>query len=92
MKGVAHHLLNVCRPNEFFSMAQFQRLAYAAIDDVLARDHVPFIVGGTGLYVDSVADGYLLSDKPPDLDYRAELAKARDLLTSEWANDCWPQD
>ena len=75
MQGVPHHLIDVREPNEFFSMADFQRMSYAAIDGILARGHLPMIVGGTGLYVDSVLDGYLLSDREPDLGYRAELEK-----------------
>ncbi len=74
-QGVPHHLIDVREPNEFFSMADFQRMAYQAIDDIRGRGHLPMIVGGTGLYVDSVLDGYLLSDKEPDLAYRAELEK-----------------
>ncbi len=72
-QGVPHHLIDVREPNEFFSMADFQRLAYQAIDEIRGRGRLPMIVGGTGLYVDSVLDGYLLSDKEPDLAYRAEL-------------------
>jgi len=73
MKGVPHHLIDVCKPGDFFSMADFQRLAYQAIDDIIARGKLPFLVGGTGLYVDSVADGYELSDRAPDLALRAHL-------------------
>ena len=73
MKGVPHHLIDVCKPGDFFSMADFQRLAYQAIDDIHARGKIPFLVGGTGLYVDSVADGYELSDRAPDLELRAHL-------------------
>ena len=75
MQGVPHHLIDVREPGEFFSMADFQRMSYAAIDGILARGRLPMIVGGTGLYVDSVLDGYLLSDTEPDLAYRAELEK-----------------
>ena len=75
MQGVPHHLIDVREPNEFFSMADFQRMSYTAIDGILARGRLPMIVGGTGLYVDSVLDGYLLSDREPDLAYRAELEK-----------------
>ena len=75
MQGVPHHLLNVCQPGDFFSMADFQRMAYEAIDDILARGKLPFLVGGTGLYVESVIEGYLLTGKMPDLQYRAELEK-----------------
>ena len=73
MKNVPHHLLDVRSPGEFFSMADFQRLAYEAIDGILQRDRIPFLVGGTGLYVDAVADGYELSEKAPDHSLRAHL-------------------
>ena len=73
MQGVPHHLLDVRDPGEFFSMADFQRLAYEAIDGILSRGKTPFLVGGTGLYVDAVADGYVLSEKAPDHALRAHL-------------------
>ena len=73
MKGVPHHLLDVRDPGEFFSMADFQRLAYEAIDGIISREKIPFLVGGTGLYVDAVADGYELSDRAPDHALRAHL-------------------
>lgn len=73
MQGVRHHLIDVAEPNDFFSMHDFQRLAYEAVDDVRARGRTPFLVGGTGLYVASVTDGYVMSDTEPDLEYRAYL-------------------
>ena len=73
MKGVPHHLIDVREPGEFFSMADFQRMSFSLVDGILARGRLPMIVGGTGLYVDSVLDGYELSDTEPDLAYRAEL-------------------
>ena len=73
MQGVRHHLIDVAEPNEFFSMHDFQRMAYEAVDDVRARGKTPFLVGGTGLYVASVTEGYVMSDTEPDLEYRAYL-------------------
>ena len=73
MQGVRHHLIDIAEPNEFFSMHDFQRLAYEAVDDVRARGRMPFLVGGTGLYVASVTEGYVMSDTEPDLEYRAYL-------------------
>ena len=73
MQGVRHHLIDVAEPNEFFSMHDFQRLAYEAVDDIRARGRTPFLVGGTGLYVASVTEGYVMSDTEPDLEYRAYL-------------------
>ena len=72
-RGVPHHLIDVCAPNDFFSMHDFQRLAYEAIDGILARGRLPFLVGGTGLYVASVTEGYVMSDTAPDLGYRDYL-------------------
>jgi len=72
-RGVPHHLIDVCAPGEYFSMHDFQRLACQAIDGILARGRLPFLVGGTGLYVASVTEGYVMSDAAPDLEYRAHL-------------------
>ncbi|MBQ6594619.1 MAG: tRNA (adenosine(37)-N6)-dimethylallyltransferase MiaA [Clostridia bacterium] len=73
MKGIPHHLIDVAEPNDFFSMRDFQLLACEAIDSIHSRGRVPFLVGGTGLYLECVTEGYVLSDKAPDLAYRAEL-------------------
>ena len=73
MQGVPHHLIDVVEPGEFFSMHDFQKLSYAAIDDIVSRNKMPFMVGGTGLYVASVAEGYQMSDSAPDLEYRDYL-------------------
>ena len=73
MQGVRHHLIDIAEPNDFFSMHDFQRLAYEAVDDIRARGRTPFLVGGTGLYVASVTEGYVMSDTEPDLEYRAYL-------------------
>ena len=73
MRGVPHHLLDVCAPGAFFTMADFQTLAYRAAQDIQARGRQPFLVGGTGLYVSAVCEGYTLSATPPDLAYRTQL-------------------
>ena len=73
MMGVPHHLLDVAQPNDFFSLADFQRLAYEAIDDILSRGGTPFLVGGTGLYINAIVDGYTLHEGSPDLKLRKEI-------------------
>lgn len=55
---VPHHLLDVRNPDESFSAAEFKRLAEQAIADIQARDRLPVMVGGTGLYVDAVLFNY----------------------------------
>ena len=73
MAEVKHHLIDILDLNQPFSVAHFQKLAYEAIDDVLKRGHLPFLVGGTGLYTRAVVEGYNLSDVPPDVEKRKML-------------------
>lgn len=73
MAEVKHHLIDILDLNQPFSVAHFQKLAYEAIDDVLDRGHLPFLVGGTGLYTRAVVEGYNLSDVPPDIEKRKML-------------------
>ena len=70
---VKHHLIDIIDAPEPFSMADFQGLAYEAIDGIIARGRIPFLVGGTGLYSRSVAEGYNLSDVAPDESLREQL-------------------
>lgn len=71
---VPHHLLDIADPAEGFSAAVFQRLALAVIADVSARGKLPIMVGGTGLYIDSVLYGYSFLP-PSDPSLRAELSR-----------------
>lgn len=74
--AVPHHLLDIVAPDEVFSLAQYQRAAYAAIDDIHRRSRLPLLVGGTGLYVRAVLDGLGIPEAPPDEALRAELEQA----------------
>ena len=73
MEGIPHHLLDVADPGEPFSVALFQSMAYKAIDGVIERGSLPLLVGGTGLYLRSVAEGYVFHEAPPDPQLRQEL-------------------
>lgn len=78
---VPHHLLDVADPREGFSAAVFQRLAYAAIDDIAGRGKLPIMVGGTGLYVDSVLFDYEFLPAPaPELRERLNRLNLAELL------------
>ena len=54
--GVSHHLMDVWPMEHLVTVSEFQTDARAAIDDVLARDRVPVVVGGSGLFVSAVLD------------------------------------
>lgn len=72
-RAVPHHLVDVVAPDEVFTLAQYQRAAYAAIDDIHRRARLPLLVGGTGLYVRAVLDGLGIPEAPPDDALRTEL-------------------
>ena len=75
---VRHHLIDVAEPSVDYSLSLYQRDALAAIADVVARDHVPLLVGGTGLYLRAVIDQL---DIPPQYELiRAELETDGDTL------------
>lgn len=73
MKGIPHYLIDVVNPNDFFSLSHYQKMAYEAIDDIHSRGKKSFVVGGTGLYVNSIVDGYNLNDAEPDFAIRKEV-------------------
>ena len=68
-----HHLIDAAEPDEPFSLADFLRLARAAIDDVHARGRLPLLVGGTGQYITALTEGWSAPEVPPDPALRAEL-------------------
>jgi tRNA dimethylallyltransferase len=68
-----HHLIDVVDPDQVLGLAEYQALAYAAINDVLGRKRVPFLVGGTGQWVRAVTEGWGVPRVPPDYALRAEL-------------------
>lgn len=70
---VPHHLLDIKEIGEPFSVADFQGLAYALIPQILSRGKLPFLVGGTGLYIGSVVHGYIMNEESPDIALREAL-------------------
>lgn len=85
MEGVPHHLLDVVEPGQPYSVAEYQQSAYAAIDQILARGHLPFLVGGTGLYLRAVTEGFTFVEAPPDPALRAQLEdKSSEALYQLW--------
>jgi tRNA dimethylallyltransferase len=57
-RGVPHHLLGILEPDAEFSVARFQELARQKITEIAGRGKLPFLVGGTGLYIQAVVDPY----------------------------------
>ncbi|MDD2212162.1 MAG: tRNA (adenosine(37)-N6)-dimethylallyltransferase MiaA [Clostridia bacterium] len=72
-KGVPHHLLDIKDLDEPFSVAEFQKLAREKITEIAGRGKIPFLVGGTGLYIQAVIDPYEFTEQQNVLPYRHKL-------------------
>ena len=70
---VPHHLINIVNPDEAFSLVQYQALAFRAISDIQRRQKLPLLVGGSGLYVWAVLEGWKIPQVPPDPEFRHRL-------------------
>jgi len=70
---VTHHMIDIIYPNESFSLAQYQQMATNAINGIIRRQKIPFLVGGSGQYVRAVLEGWGIPRVPPDPDFRRNL-------------------
>ena len=73
LQAAVHHLIDVAAPSELFTVSDYRRLAYSAIDDILARGKLPILVGGTGLYLNAISYEMNLGTNGADSSIRAEL-------------------
>ena len=70
---VPHHLIDVVNPDDDFTLAGYLQGAYRAIADIQQRGKLPLLVGGSGLYVWSLLEGWIIPGVPPDRKLRQEL-------------------
>ena len=75
MAGIPHHLLDVASPRGQFTVAKFKQLAEKAVKDIRGRGKLPIVVGGTGLYIDTLLGRFTIPEVPPDLALRKKLEK-----------------
>ncbi len=81
--AVPHHLIDIVDPDEELTLAHYQALATAAIEEVWSRGKLPMLVGGTGLYVRAVTEGWTVPQVPPDQALRARLLAEAEQLGHE---------
>lgn len=74
-KKIPYHLIDVVDPMEQFSLADFQKKSFLAMDDILKRNKLPIIAGGTGMYTQAIVDGFDLADSFSSREYRDKLEK-----------------
>lgn len=72
-EGIAHHMLSIAEPSENYSAARYVKDASACADDIISRGKLPIVVGGTGLYIDSLVKGTEFAEFCEDESLRREL-------------------
>lgn len=83
-KPVAYHLIDIAEPGEDYNVFRFQQDFYAAFNDIVSRDKLPILCGGTGLYIESVLGKYSLSNVPENKPLRAALMHLSQQELSEY--------
>jgi tRNA dimethylallyltransferase len=81
-RGIAHHMLSVAEPDESYSVARYVEQADGCVRDILSRGRLPILVGGTGLYIDSLISGRVFAGER-DEGLRQELSDRYDSLGGE---------
>jgi tRNA dimethylallyltransferase len=82
--GAAHHLIDICTPDETLTLAQYQRLAYQTIEAIHRRSHLPLLVGGTGQYIKAVVEGWGIPEVAPQAELRRSLAQLGEPELARW--------
>jgi len=72
-ENIRHHLLDVVKPTQYFSVYNYQKLALKAIKDILKRKKLPILCGGTGFYISSVIENWQFVKLKPDWKIRKKL-------------------
>ncbi|MCC9020880.1 tRNA (adenosine(37)-N6)-dimethylallyltransferase MiaA [Bacillus nakamurai] len=75
MEGVPHHLIDILEPSDSFSTADYQKMVRAKISEIANRGKLPMIVGGTGLYIQSVLYDYTFTENSGDPVFRENMEK-----------------
>lgn len=75
MQGIPHYMIDIVLPNEAFSVSEYKKMAEIYIEDIIKRGKIPIVVGGTGLYINSLIYGIEYEDVKIDEEYRLELEK-----------------
>ncbi len=85
IKNIPHHMIDIVNPDEKFSVSKYVEQASKCVDDILDRGKLPIIVGGTGLYIDSLIAGRDFAPAPSDENLRLKLEAEYDEKGGEFA-------
>lgn len=73
MQGIKHHMIDIVEANDNFSVKEYREMAYGIIDKLHAQNKIPIVVGGTGLYINSIIYNLNFDDNNADEDIRNML-------------------
>ena len=82
--SILHHMIDIIEPSDNFTVADFKNQAKKIITDINNRGGLPFLIGGTGLYINSLVYNLDFTETEPDYDYRDELREILDQEGSEF--------
>lgn len=75
--GIPHHMIDIRNPDDAYSVGEYQRETAPIIRDILQKERIPILCGGTGLYLDAVAFHFDLPPMEPDWEYRDRMETLR---------------
>ncbi|MCC5909891.1 MAG: tRNA (adenosine(37)-N6)-dimethylallyltransferase MiaA [Clostridiaceae bacterium] len=87
MQGIPHHLLDIIKPDEDFSVAEFQRKAKEIITQITTNNKMPIIAGGTGLYINSIIYNMDFTSTVSNWELRKQLQEEADKYGNEYIHN-----
>ena len=89
-KKIKHFLIDIAEPINPINVKQFQEIAQKSIKREIKKNYLPFLVGGSGLYMNSITKGFFLPDIPPQNNLREQLEKLEHKERWELLKNCDP--
>lgn len=71
--GIPHYMINIVKPDQIFTAGEYKKRAIKIIKNIQKRNKIPFLVGGTGLYISSIVDNFNIPEAKPDKKLRAKI-------------------
>lgn len=87
MEGIPHHMIDVINPSSSFSVAEYKEIASKCVEDIISRNKLPILVGGTGLYINALTCNMNFTEADSDEEYRKELEKLADENGNEFIHN-----
>lgn len=86
MQGVPHYLIDVVEPHENFNVSEYKKMTQESINNILGRGKLPMLVGGTGLYINSLIYNYDFTEAGNDEEYRSYLQSLAETEGKEYVH------